>query len=369
MLLAGVAAAAALSFLLVAAATPAPSSTVTRVLDVKIQGEGRVQSSDHLIDCGSRCKAAYSPGRVVTLTAKPRRYFSFAGWSAGCVGDVSRCLVALDTATRVRAVFTRNEGFVNVTVGGSGAIVSEPGGLSCGPTAPETDDDGCQSGFGQGTTIKLTPVPAPGFAFAAWGRACRTALVGPCEVVPSSSTREVSATFRRIEPAAGPQLLAVRTRTGEITSAPAGIACSELCSAPFASGTLVTLNARFEVDWQIGCVGLSTSCTVAVDGLTGVLAGQGPVNDSLPFSGVSLTVNGPGRVVGRSISCSGTHGRRSGCSRDFQPGTTVVLRAIPNGRGARFDRWSSSYCKNRRALTCRVTVFSPTSVVALFRRR
>jgi hypothetical protein len=149
---------------------------------------------------------------------------------------------------------------------------------------------------------------------------------------------------------------------------PAGIACSDFCSASFASGTLVTLSVRSEVRWGSGCMGLSTSCTVAVDALTRVVAE--PLANTNIGVGFRVTVNGPGRVVAGRISCSGTRGLRSRCEDFFDRGTTIVLRAIANRRVGRFDQWSSRYyCKHRRVRTCRVKVFSPTAVVAVFRRR
>jgi hypothetical protein len=63
---------------------------------------------------------------------------------------------------------------------------------------------------------------------------------------------------------------------GTISSNPGGISCGSVCSAAYASGTVVTLtatpgnNARF-VGWFGGCSGTGT-CTVTLDHASSVTA-------------------------------------------------------------------------------------------------
>jgi len=344
-----------------AAATGAP----TRMLEVALEGSGVVRSTDGRIDCGPRCRARYRTGSVATLTARAQRYFSFAEWNKGCIGLATTCTVAFDSTKSVQARFTRDAGRVNVTVGGRGAVVSEPSGISCATAYTGR----CVASPGQGTTVTLIAAPAPGAVFAAWGGACRHATSATCELVAGAAD-EVTATFRAAVPAAGEQVLTVQVPSGKVASVPAAIACPLVCSAPFASGTAVTLRSlHASTAWGGACAGDSPACVVSVDEPTNVVAAYYPISMAPAVGfGITVTVTGPGRIVaGKQISCSRLGTKRS-CESFFRPRSRVMLRAIPN-RNGKFARWDRRVCARPRAMTCTVRALSSRTISAAFVRR
>ncbi len=85
--------------------TSASSGQVT--LDTKKAGTGNgtVSSLPTGIDCGPTCKASFSTGNVVTLTASPSIGSVFAGWSGGVCSGTLNCTVTFSTNTEVTATF------------------------------------------------------------------------------------------------------------------------------------------------------------------------------------------------------------------------------------------------------------------------
>jgi hypothetical protein len=348
------------------AAELAGAATTKYVVTVINPGGGRIGSTDGRIACGPRCSAAYAPGRLVTLQATPSQFFSFAGWDRGCVGTVPTCVVAPYGATHVRALFARLPGNLSVTVGGPGAVVSQPAGISCGATVTVEQ---CSATFPEGVAVTLIPVPAPGGAFAMWGATCAGAAsneLDSCDVVPGADVG-ASATFRHVTPATGDQKLTVLAPgLPGLVSSPAGIDCPPTCSGLFVSGTAVTLAAG---GWAGDCVGISEPCTLIVDGPLAVTAFPPTAQSGPPQDGVNLTVNGPGKVVaGPKIHCSQPTGL-NGCMAAFPDGAHVVLRAIPTRGVGRGVRWSGQFCPGRKALTCSVPVYSNVQGQATFIHR
>jgi len=71
-------------------------------------GDGIVSSSPSGIDCGVDCSEAYVAGAMVTLTAVSSSTSTFTGWTgAGCTGT-GNCVVTMNTAETVTAVFDAN---------------------------------------------------------------------------------------------------------------------------------------------------------------------------------------------------------------------------------------------------------------------
>ena len=67
-------------------------------------GGGTVTSSPSGINCGSVCKAGFSTGAAITLTATPSSGSVFGGWSGGCSGT-SGCTFSFTQDTSVTATF------------------------------------------------------------------------------------------------------------------------------------------------------------------------------------------------------------------------------------------------------------------------
>ena len=69
-------------------------------------GAGVVSSNDSNISCASgSCSWVYDENTVVTLTATPDFWSSFTGWSGGGCSSVEKCVVTMDVAKEVTAIF------------------------------------------------------------------------------------------------------------------------------------------------------------------------------------------------------------------------------------------------------------------------
>lgn len=152
-----------------------------------------------------------------------------------------------------------------LTVGtfGAGRVDSSPGGIAC--------PFDCTEQYVPGTQVTLTATPAPGSSFVRWTGACKGG--NPC-VVTLARAETVMAVF-------GFPLQVRVDGTGTVTSSPAGLTCRSLCTAAFASGTVVHLTAgspptwRF-FDWQGDCAGRLPDCTLTMDRPRSVVAGFAP---------------------------------------------------------------------------------------------
>ena len=265
-----------------AAATPV-ALTVTRT------GNGTVASSPAGISCGGTCSAAFTAGTSVTLTATPATGAVFTGWSGGGCSGTGTCALTLTTATTVSAAFAPAPVAVTVVRAGlgNGSVSSAPAGIVCGTT--------CSASFASGGPIVLTPTPAGGSVFVGWsGGGCSG--TGTCTVTPTSATT-VTATFAS-STTVGLSVTVSGGGTGTVTSAPAGLACSTVCTASFAAGTSVILTATpgagsVFAGWTGACTG-SGPCTTALDQARAVTARFSRVfTDSTltPFSSVVRAVH------------------------------------------------------------------------------
>ena len=126
---------------LVAAAGASAQPQDTRLLRVSKSGEGVVATANGRISCGTRCSARLARGARVALTATPAQFFEFERWTGYCIGSAPRCVVLLDQATSIRAVFVRKTARLAVAVSGPGNVVSEPPGISCGSMASDCSGD------------------------------------------------------------------------------------------------------------------------------------------------------------------------------------------------------------------------------------
>jgi predicted lipoprotein with Yx(FWY)xxD motif len=89
-------------------AAPPPGSPTQHTLSVNTAGTGHgaVQSSPAGIEsCSSTCSQAYDDGTVVTLTATPGAYSTFAGWSGGGCSGAGSCQVTIGAETSITATF------------------------------------------------------------------------------------------------------------------------------------------------------------------------------------------------------------------------------------------------------------------------
>ena len=296
----------------VQAPPPPPPPPPYSLLSVTITGSGVVSGSPGAISCAISCEANILNGTVVTLTAAPDRPSVFAGWSGGGCSGTGTCVVTMNAATTVTALFTYTpptNPLLAVTTSGpnTGTVTSAPAGIDCGST--------CSAGFAPGTAVTLTAAPAAGFSFTGWsGGGCSG--TGSCSVTVTAATG-ITATFQAI--VVPPVSLTVTTTGavgGTVMSNPSGIACGVTCTANFPSGTAVILTAAPAPGFSFagwsgaGCTGNGV-CAVTLTQATQVLAGFTPdtatdvilVASVLPASR-SVQVGGTATVFGTVINAS-----------------------------------------------------------------
>jgi hypothetical protein len=218
-------------------------------------GTGSVQSDAPGLQCPGECSNTWNQGAGFTLTATPGENTRFVRWSAPCAGTQPTCVVTMNAATRIDAVFAFQIP-LRLTVDASrasGTIVSNPAGLSCPGT--------CTTNFDQGQAVTLTARPGSSSRLEAWGGACSGR--GTCSVTvdaAKSVTATFSARFRR--------LAASVVGKGKIVSTPSRLSCPSRCSSQFDVGSVVKLRAvparGYKLSrWSGACTGTS-GCTVTL---------------------------------------------------------------------------------------------------------
>jgi lysophospholipase L1-like esterase len=289
------------SFFPVVAQILGPTTTFGLTVAKSGSGAGTVTSTPAGINCGATCSASYASGTSVTLTAATASGSTFAGWSGACTGT-GACTVSMTAARAVTATFNTSTSFpLSVTrMGtGTGAVTSNPAGISCGST--------CTANYASGTSVTLTALPASNSTFGGWSGACTG--TGTC-VVSMTQARSVTATFNGL--ALPVQLIVTKggTGTGTVTSTPSGINCGSACSANFATGSSVTLTAvpasgSTFAGWSGACTGIG-SCTLSMTASRSVTVAfnttstGGTCANPVTFSGNTGNFNTTGAVCYRT---------------------------------------------------------------------
>jgi glucose/arabinose dehydrogenase len=153
----------------------------------------------------------------------------------------------------------------------------------------------------------------------------------------------------------------VGTGTGTVASAPPGIRCGGVCSAPFGGGAMVTLTATPDIGsifagWSGGGCGGTGQCTVTIASATAVTATFTEMSFTL-----SVVIAGPGGGTVTSapagIACPPT------CAAVYPANLVVALSATPNASSV-LGGWSGGGCSGTGA--CNVTLGADTTVTATF---
>jgi hypothetical protein len=193
-----------------------------------------------------------------------------ASHKALCGGD-GLCTVPLDgelgdyIGSQMAAA---NVGVPSITVSkvGSGTVTGANGKINCGGS--------CTTTVTAGTSVTLTANPGGGL-FSGWSGDCNGADLS-CTVTVNDQLN-VTATFTPVF-----TLAIGRSGSGTVTGNPAGafstqINCGGSCSAKFAQGTTVTLNATPAAGlnftgWSGACSGTALSCDLVISADTKVQA-------------------------------------------------------------------------------------------------
>jgi len=199
---------------------------------------------------GPPARRTFAAGTSVTLTATPAAGSVFTGWSVADARD-GTCTLTVATATTVKRRVRAGAG------GGDGrappgsetaGVASAPAGITCGTT--------CSASFPWGARSSSPRRRAVGQCFGGWsGGGSREPDLHrhrPRARRPSPRRSLLLATV-------GAHLTVSGGGTGTVTSAPAGVTCSLVCTAPFAMGTSVALTAT--AGRGLGVTGWSGACS------------------------------------------------------------------------------------------------------------
>jgi uncharacterized repeat protein (TIGR02543 family) len=331
------------------------TSTSTAALTVGITGGGHVSGGG--INCPSKCVVTEALNSSVTLTATPDDGYVFSSWGGDCAASASpTCTVTMTTDADVTATFTQAN-LLAVAISGNGSVTSGSGAINCGGGA-----NICSASFAAGATVSLVATPAVGATFLGWTGACGGTAT-TCTVQMSQS-KNVTAAFGG--GTAGFTLSVSVIGNGSVSGS--GINCgggATTCTSPNhtpGSGAALTATpaagATF-TGWSGACAGTGTTCSLTFDGSKNVIATfSGGASGTFPLN---VSVSGPGRVAGASISCG--NGATT-CSATFSSGTTATLTATP-ASGSTFGGWGGS-CSGTGP-TCSVSMTAARSISATFR--
>lgn len=187
---------------------------------------------------------------------------------------------------------TSNSLTLSFTGTGTGAVVSTPQGISC----KTGSNQGCSASFTSGTSITLSVTPDPSMVVGGWQGAGCSGTASSCTFTLSANTT-VALTLNPAPAASNTLTVAFTgTGTGTVASSPQGISCktgsNQGCSAPFTSGTSITLTATPDPSmvvggWQGGgCSGTASTCTLTLSADTTI----------------TLTLNPPPATAATSIN-------------------------------------------------------------------
>lgn len=140
-------------------------------------------------------------------------------------------------------------------LGGAGAVISSPAGISCG--------DVCGTTFTGPTSVTLTAIPDAGNLFVGWSGDCLGTATN-CSLNVDKAAN-VSATFIKTDLNYAVNLSVTGSGMGSVTITPSGVACNDGCSALFPANTKVTLHpttSEYSVftGWSGGTCGGTADC-------------------------------------------------------------------------------------------------------------
>ena len=311
--------------------SPLQQLTVTR------QGSGTVTSDDGKINCGTTCQASYVPSPTVTLSATPASGSTFAGWSGGGCSGTGTCMVTMNTAQNVTAIFYYN---VNIGSSGSGsASTATTGGIACSASPGYSQ---CVA-FATGSLVTITEAPANGnFMFGGWTGACAT-QGATCQI----QTNAPQSTIATFSPVPYPVSVSVSGSGAIVLN---GVAYGNGAQPTFPYGSLVSASAAPGGGW--GLTGVSGVCSTLPCSFT--MTGPTSIGASYAVQyTLSVTANIKNVVTGPGINCGST------CSA-VEAGTVVLNTDIGNactntdGPG----NWTATNCTCNNGASC---VFDGTS--------
>jgi Divergent InlB B-repeat domain len=152
-------------------------------LSATVTGGGKVVSVQPGPECAATCSVEWDRGSDVTLEAIAPAGKRFVRWTGACRGELP-CMLKLDAATTVSALFAQARFRLAVAVAGKGVVRSTPTGLACRVR--------CSASFTSFKAVRLRATANKGWRFARWTGGCTG--TGAC-VVPMTKAAGVRAVF------------------------------------------------------------------------------------------------------------------------------------------------------------------------------
>ncbi len=330
------------------------TSTFTRtsyplVVSISGPGAGSVSSQPGALNCQSgSCSSPFESEQSVILTAQPASGAVFQAWSGDCSGATPTCQVDMTGPKNVEALFEQDLVTLTATRLGPGNVTSSPVGINCPGT--------CAFDVVRGQSVTLSNQPAPGARFVGWSGGC--VGTGIC-IVTMSTDRGITAEFEPIPVPIIVQRSGNAASDGIISGASGQITCPSQCTTTVFAGASVSLTANTSIntsifsDWANGpCQGQAPTCSFVA------AQNQVPIVAIFEENRLTVTTNGPGKVLGSGIDCGTT------CTARLAVSTQVLLTAQPTTSEDRFIAWTGA-CSGGQP-TCTLSVNGASSVGATF---
>ncbi len=315
------------------------------------------------------CGESATFGTQVTLTAVPDAQSQFGGWSGACSGQGTSCVTALTQSRSVLATFSRRQVTLTLVVNGPGlGSASATGAQPCALTGTQQTTN-CSQSYDVGTAVTVSAAPASGSLFSGFSGACSG--TGNCTVIMSGD-RTVSVGFGVTQFALTVALTG--TGAGSLVGSDGQTCVSTLsqtsatCTRMVNAGATVVLSAvpgvESNFDGYSGDCSGRGSCSVTMNAPRTVTASlsRKQVQLTLRLSGTGGgTVEGNGDAFCTMPLAQGP----TACTKLVDYGATISFVGKP-GTESLFEVFGGD-CSGGTA--CSLTVTSPSTITASFRRR
>jgi len=316
------------------------------------------------------CTETATFGSSVTLTAIPDVQSTFGAWTGACSGQAQTCTTTLSQARAVGATFSRRQVVLTTTLNGPGAgAVSVNGVIACS-TPANVASTSCAQSFDIGTAVTVIASAGAssqftGFTGACSGNAtCMVVLTASLTVTAAFRIAEFPLTFTLSGTGAG-SLISSDGTTCTSTLTDRLATCTKLVPA----GATVSVNAAPTVESSFS--GFSGDCT-GNGACSFVVNAPRSVNATFSRKKVQVTLQlsgtGGGTVTGDGASlCTMALATRNAiCTASVDYGATVAFAGNPVFEST-FESFGGDCSAGGR--TCSLTVVTPTTITALFKRR
>src|SRR6476620_9180541 len=333
------------------ATTPATIQTFSLAVAKTGTGTGTVSSSPAGINCGTTCSGSFNSGTVVALAATAASGSVFAGWTgdADCsdgsltMNASHSCTATFNLQSVTNTVSTNIAN--NAILSGSSVIwTATPTGS---PARVEFLIDGVVSWTEMVSPYQFNGDPSGTLNTTSLTNSSHQLKVRAVYADNTAAEQTVTVTVSNISTqqftlgvTVVKTVTTYGTGSGAVTSNPTGINnCTTTCSAPYNSGTTVTLTATPAsgstfAGW--------TGCTNGVVTLTANTTCTATFNAVAPQTYTLSIVKG-GTGSGTVTSSPGGINCGSACSASYNTGAAVSLAATA-AAGSTFAGWSGTGC-------------------------